>query len=41
MKNFLKTYKSVIILLAAIIIGANVGTESKEKAAVLSPLGDV
>ena len=41
MKNFLKTYKSVIILLAAIIIGAIVGIVFKEKAAVLSPLGDV
>ena len=41
MKNFLKTYKSVIILLAAIIIGAIVGIVFKEKAAVLSPLGDI
>ena len=41
MKKFLKTYKSVIILLAAIIIGAIVGIVFKEKAAVLSPLGDV
>lgn len=41
MKNFFKTYKSVIILLAAIIIGAIVGIIFKEKAAVLSPLGDI
>ena len=41
MKNFLKTYKSVIILLAAIIIGAIVGIVFNEKAAVLSPFGDI
>ena len=41
MKNFFKTYKSVIILLAAIIIGAIVGIALGEKAAVLSPLGDI
>lgn len=41
MKNFLKTYKSTIILLAAIIVGAIVGIVFGEKAAVLSPLGDV
>ena len=41
MKNFLKTYKSVIILLAAIIIGAIVGIVFKEKAAVVKPFGDI
>ena len=41
MKNFIKTYKSTIILLAAIIVGAIIGIVFKEKAAVLSPLGDV
>lgn len=41
MKNFLKTYKSIIILLAAIIIGAIVGIAFGEKAAVLSPFGDI
>ena len=41
MKKFLKTYKSVIILLAAIIIGAIVGIAFKEKAAVLKPFGDI
>ena len=41
MKKFLKNYKSVIILLAAIIIGAIVGIVFKEKAAILSPLGDI
>ena len=41
MKNILKTYKSIIILLAAIIIGAIVGIVFKEKAAVLSPFGDI
>lgn len=41
MKEFLKNYKSTIILLAAIIVGAIVGVIFQEKAAVLSPLGDV
>ena len=41
MKEFLKNYKSTIILLAAIIVGAIVGVVFQEKAAVLSPLGDV
>lgn len=41
MKNFLKTYKSTIILLAAIIVGAIIGIVFGEKAAVLSPLGDI
>ena len=41
MKNFLKNYKSTIILLAAIIVGAIVGIVFKEKAAVLSPFGDI
>ena len=41
MKKFLKNYMSVIILLAAIIIGAIVGVVCKEQAAVLSPLGDI
>ena len=41
MKKFLKNYKSTIILLAAIIVGAIVGIVFKEKAAVLSPLGDI
>ncbi len=41
MKNFWKNYKSSIILLIAIIIGAIVGIIFKEKATVLSPLGDL
>ena len=41
MKKFLKTYKSVIILLAAIIIGAIAGMVLKEKAAVLKPFGEI
>lgn len=41
MKNFFKSYKSTIILLAAIIVGAIIGIVFGEKAAVLSPLGDV
>ena len=41
MKNFWKNYKSTIILLAAIIVGAILGICLKEKAAVLSPLGDI
>lgn len=41
MKNFFKTYKSTIILLAAIIVGAIIGIVFGEKAAILSPLGDI
>ena len=41
MKNFFKTYKSIIILLVAIIIGTIVGIVFKEKAAALSPFGDI
>lgn len=41
MKKFLKNYKSTIILLAAIIVGAIVGIVFKEKAAILSPFGDI
>lgn len=41
MKNILKSYKSTIILLCAIIIGAIVGLIFKEKATVLSPFGDL
>jgi Na+/H+-dicarboxylate symporter len=41
MKNFLKNYKSTIILLVAIIVGAVVGIIFKEKATILSPLGDI
>ena len=41
MKKFFKAYKSTIILLTAIIVGAIVGIVFGEKAAVLSPLGDV
>ena len=41
MKEFLKNYKSTIILLASIIVGAIVGVIFQEKAAVLSPLGDI
>ena len=41
MKNFIKNYKQTIILLASIIIGAIIGLIFKEKAAVLSPLGDI
>ena len=41
MKEFFKNYKSTIILLAAIIVGAIVGVIFKEQAAVLSPLGDI
>ena len=41
MKKFLQNYKSTIILLAAIIVGAIVGVVFQEKAAVLSPLGDI
>lgn len=41
MKKIFKTYKSVIILLAAIVIGAIIGIACKEKAAVLKPFGDL
>lgn len=41
MKDFFKNYKSTIILLAAIIVGAIVGLVCGEKAAVLNPFGDV
>lgn len=41
MKNFLKNYKSTIILLVAIIVGAIIGLVFQEKATILSPLGDI
>lgn len=41
MKKVLKSYKSTIILIGAIVIGAIVGLIWGEDAAVLSPLGDI
>ena len=41
MKKILSNYKSTIILLVSIIIGAIVGFIFKEKATVLSPLGEI
>ena len=41
MKKFLSNYKSTIILLVALIVGAIVGIIFQEKATILSPLGDV
>lgn len=41
MKKFLTNYKSTIILLVAIIVGAIVGIIFQEKATILSPLGDL
>ena len=41
MKKILKNYKSTLILILAIIIGAVVGLIFKEDAKVLSPLGDI
>lgn len=41
MKKILKNYKSTIILLGAIIVGAIIGLIFKEDAAMLSPLGDI
>ena len=41
MKKFLSNYKSTIILIVAIIVGAIVGIVFKEKATILSPLGDI
>lgn len=41
MKKFLTNYKSTIILLVAIIVGAIVGIIFQEKATILSPFGDL
>ncbi len=41
MKNFLKNYRSTLILIGAIIIGTIAGLVFKEKTAVVSPLGDL
>ena len=41
MKKFLSNYKSTIILLVAIIVGSIVGVIFKDKATILSPLGDL
>ena len=41
MKNFWKNYKSTIILLVAIIVGAICGVYFGEKAAIVQPLGDI
>lgn len=41
MKKFLSNYKSTIIFLVAIIVGSIVGIVFKEKATILSPLGDL
>lgn len=41
MKKFLSNYRSTIILLVAIIVGAIVGIIFQEKATILSPLGDI
>ena len=41
MKKIIKNYKTTIILLASIIIGAIIGLIFKEDAKVLSPLGDI
>jgi len=41
MKKILKNYKSTIILLGAIILGAIIGLIFKDKATVLSPFGDL
>lgn len=41
MKKFLSNYKSTIILLVAIIVGAIIGIIFQEKATILSPLGDL
>lgn len=41
MKKFLSNYKSTIILLVAIIVGSIVEVIFKEKATILSPLGDL
>ena len=41
MKKFLSNYKSTIILLVAIIVGAIVGIIFQEKATIVKPLGDI
>lgn len=41
MKKFLSNYKSTIILLVAIIVGAIVGMIFQEKATILQPLGNI
>ena len=41
MKKFLSNYKSTIILLVAIIVGAIIGLIFQEKATVLKPFGDI
>ncbi len=41
MKNFIKNYKSSLILIGSIILGTIVGLIFKEKATVLSPFGDL
>ena len=41
MKKFLSNYKTTIVLLVAIIVGAIVGIIFQEKATILQPLGDV
>ena len=41
MKKFLSNYKSTIILLVAIIVGAIIGIVFKEKATIISPFGDI
>lgn len=41
MKNFIKTYKATLILLAGILVGTIVGIVFGEKAAILSPFGDI
>ncbi len=41
MKDFLKNYRSTLILIGSIILGTIVGLVFKEKAAILSPFGDL
>ncbi len=41
MRKVLKSYKSTLILLGGIIVGALAGVIFKEKAAIVSPLGDL
>ena len=41
MKKFIKNYKSSLILIMSIIIGTIIGLIFKDKATILSPLGDI
>ena len=41
MKKIIKNYKSTLILLGSVVIGAICGLIFKEKAEIVKPLGDL